>query len=106
MLRLVTTFVAAAVLAEAVIVAPDSPCTTSCGNVLDATSTDDLVCSQDEYALQGNLFQKCVECELHSDYVGGGETDQQWMLCMWPPRDALFLSRQTMAHMVILTNVW
>jgi hypothetical protein len=85
MQRLLTLSVAAAVLpaAEAVVVTPGSPCESNCGNVLGATAPDDLVCSQDAYAVgTGEVFQSCVECEMMSGYYHDGERDSQWALCM------------------------
>lgn len=82
-MRLLTSFIAVAGLAEAILVTPGSPCSTSCGNVLDTTSSTDIVCKQDDYASEGLLFKECVECELHSDHVSGNQTDSQWMLCMF-----------------------
>ena len=73
----------------AILVAPDSPCASKCGNVLDQTSTDDLVCEEDQYnSGAGVVFKNCLECQLRSSYVtesdkfkNGKETDLQWMLC-------------------------
>jgi hypothetical protein len=79
-MRLVTSLIAAAGLAEAVIVSPGSPCSSSCGNVLEATRTDDIVCNQGDYATDGLLFQECVSCEVLSDYVSDGQSDTQWAL--------------------------
>ncbi|KAH6611146.1 centromere microtubule binding cbf5 [Trichoderma cornu-damae] len=77
MLRLLTNFAAAgAVLpaAEAILVAPNSPCSTNCGNVLDSTSTGDIVCAPGQYAGgygngAGAVFKGCIECELGSGYT-------------------------------------
>lgn len=71
---------AAAGLAEAVIVSPGSPCSSKCGNVPDSTAPDDIVCSQDAYAVEGQLFQECVQCEVLSDHVSSGQSDTQWAL--------------------------
>ncbi|GJN85947.1 centromere/microtubule-binding protein cbf5 [Purpureocillium lilacinum] len=72
MLRLVTTFSAAAIAlpaAQAILVTPGSPCSTNCGNVLDSTSTDDIVCSEKSYvSATGQLFQGCVQCEMQSSF--------------------------------------
>ncbi|KAK1243682.1 hypothetical protein MKX08_001820 [Trichoderma sp. CBMAI-0020] len=80
MLRLLTSFAAVgAVLpaAEAIIVAPNSPCSVNCGNVLDATTPADVVCRPDEYTGgydngAGTVFQGCVQCELNSGYATDG----------------------------------
>ncbi|KPM41311.1 hypothetical protein AK830_g5239 [Neonectria ditissima] len=84
-MRIVTNFAAAVAVAvpaaNAILVAPSSPCSSDCGNVLDATTPDDIVCSQDSYTSgAGQVFEGCVECEISSDYSHDGETDQQWML--------------------------
>lgn len=91
MLRLLTSFAAAgAVLpaAEAILVAPDSPCSTNCGNVLDSTAPDDLVCTPGQYTggynnNAGTVFQGCVQCELESGYVTKNNySDNEAALCM------------------------
>ncbi|KAJ4249483.1 hypothetical protein NW762_012340 [Fusarium torreyae] len=66
----------------AILVADKSPCGTLCGNVLDATTTDDIVCKEDDYKSgAGIVYQQCVACELSSDYhTKDNETDQQWLL--------------------------
>ncbi|KAF4469870.1 hypothetical protein FALBO_3218 [Fusarium albosuccineum] len=68
--------------AAAILVADDSPCGTLCGNVLDSTTTDDIVCQEDGYTSgAGIVYQQCVACELSSDYhTEKNETDQQWLL--------------------------
>ncbi|RYO96063.1 hypothetical protein DL764_007542 [Monosporascus ibericus] len=47
---------------SAILVAEDSPCSTSCGNALSSTPLDDLVCSEADYAetSQGTVFRNCV----------------------------------------------
>ncbi|ETS00025.1 hypothetical protein M419DRAFT_101778 [Trichoderma reesei RUT C-30] len=80
MLRLLTSFAAAGAIlpaAEAILVAPDSPCSTNCGNVLDSTSAGDLVCTPGQYTGgyangAGTVFQGCVQCELNSGYATKG----------------------------------
>jgi len=52
---------------SAVLVAPLSSCDQYCGNNLDATTVDDLVCTESSYA--GSVFAGCVDCELHSKWV-------------------------------------
>ncbi|KAF7549844.1 hypothetical protein G7Z17_g6103 [Cylindrodendrum hubeiense] len=52
-MRIITNFAAAglaAPLANAILVAPSSPCSTDCGNVLSSTTSDDIVCSQNSYS--------------------------------------------------------
>lgn len=93
-LPLLTTLLATPALA--ILVTPGSPCASKCGNVLDRTSADDLVCDEDAYGSgAGAVFKSCVECELGSSYVAesdefsnGKESDLQWVLCEF----ALFLS--------------
>lgn len=70
--------------ATGILVAEHSPCGTLCGNVLDATTTDDVVCHEDAYTSgAGVVYQQCVACQLSSDYqTPDNDTDQQWLLCM------------------------
>jgi len=64
------------------LVTEGSPCSTSCGNVLTSTESEDIVCDQSLYdETDGELFKTCVECELTSDYAADGQSDAQWMLC-------------------------
>ncbi|OIW29761.1 hypothetical protein CONLIGDRAFT_344063 [Coniochaeta ligniaria NRRL 30616] len=66
---------------SAILVARGSPCEKNCGNVLDATHGDDLVCDESQYASSsaGAVFQGCTRCELGSNYTADGQTDLQWM---------------------------
>lgn len=75
----------------AILVADNSPCGTLCGNVLDATTADDIVCQEDDYKSgAGIVYQQCVACELSSDYhTKKNETDLQWLLCK-PAHSLLF----------------
>lgn len=72
---------------SAILVAQDSPCAVQCGNVLDSTSPEDLVCDAIDYSMayQGTVFKNCIECESTSDYtISGGKpatSDLQAMLC-------------------------
>ncbi|KAF2970327.1 hypothetical protein GQX73_g3216 [Xylaria multiplex] len=71
--------------AHAIFVARDSPCSSNCGNVLDATVADQIVCEDANYATTtGKVFQSCVTCESTSPYttINGDETqsDLQAML--------------------------
>ncbi|ORY71509.1 uncharacterized protein BCR38DRAFT_382160 [Pseudomassariella vexata] len=53
----------------ALLVATGSPCGTKCGNVLDSTSTDDLVCRDSDYSqTAGVVWSNCLNCELSSPY--------------------------------------
>ncbi|RDA93428.1 hypothetical protein CP533_2617 [Ophiocordyceps camponoti-saundersi (nom. inval.)] len=76
------TFLLLATASRAVLVAPGSPCSTGCGNVLESTSADDVVCDTGAYTSSavGQLFQGCVECEMGSGYGRGDETDVKSML--------------------------
>lgn len=70
-------------VAQALIIAPGSPCGPVCGNVLDNTSTKDIVCKQDEYDVtdQGQMYEECLSCLEHSVYADDDNvTDTQWML--------------------------
>lgn len=58
-LRLAATLAVAAPAARALLVAPGSPCSASCGNVLDSTSPADVDCASSGAASQ--IFQGCVE---------------------------------------------
>jgi hypothetical protein len=89
MLRLITNFavVGSAIVpaVKAIGVAPGSPCSTGCGNVLTSTSDTDLVCGQGSYTTNptGQLFQSCLQCEQGSGYAASNNvSDTQWMLCM------------------------
>ncbi|KAI1171939.1 hypothetical protein F4777DRAFT_582400 [Nemania sp. FL0916] len=56
--------------ARAVLVAPNSPCQTNCGNVLTSTTDDQIVCHDADYGTTaGKVFQSCVACESTSAYV-------------------------------------
>ncbi|KAK0376612.1 hypothetical protein CLIM01_06028 [Colletotrichum limetticola] len=67
---------------SAIHVANGSPCQTLCGNVLDATTKNDVVCDEHSYSSSaGSVYQQCVSCELSSDYATStNETDTQWAL--------------------------
>jgi len=80
-LKLLTTFATVAGVANAVLSNPGSPCGTSCGNVLERTSTDDIVCKQDEIeSTAGELFSTCLDCQLQSDYSSHDGTDTDYAL--------------------------
>ncbi|TAQ86779.1 hypothetical protein B7494_g4906 [Chlorociboria aeruginascens] len=61
-----------------------SPCAAQCGNVLQSTSGDDIVCPDTAYAsaAAGTVFQTCISCQLSSTYVDPDtqESDLQWAL--------------------------
>ncbi|ROT39207.1 hypothetical protein SODALDRAFT_332630 [Sodiomyces alkalinus F11] len=66
----------------AILVANGSPCQGLCGNVLDSTTPDDIVCKEEDYAssAEGVVFQQCTTCQLRSGYTTGIEHDTQWLL--------------------------
>lgn len=70
--------------AQAVLVTPDSPCSTKCGNVLDATSQADVACEDGGFAAgDSQIFKGCVQCEANSRFVGNdNQTDVAASLCM------------------------
>lgn len=69
-------------VADAILVTDGSPCEIQCGNELEHTTKDDIVCKQDEYgSAAGGTFQRCTRCELESNYTANGQSDLQWMLC-------------------------
>ncbi|KJZ74221.1 hypothetical protein HIM_06452 [Hirsutella minnesotensis 3608] len=81
MLRLTTAIAAALPVAQAILASPDSPCSTTCGNVLDSTSPADLVCDRGGFSgTTGQLFQGCLECEMHSGFHDGNRSDVKSML--------------------------
>ncbi|KAI1487284.1 hypothetical protein F5X96DRAFT_650667 [Biscogniauxia mediterranea] len=88
MRSLLATFVlgAFAPYAAAVIVADGSPCEIQCGNVLDSTTPDMIVCDEYDYSVTsaGKVFDACVTCESTSPYetTEGGKnvTDLQYLL--------------------------
>ncbi|KAI8633273.1 hypothetical protein F5Y19DRAFT_295047 [Xylariaceae sp. FL1651] len=56
--------------AQAVFVANKSPCEVNCGNVLQATTTDQIVCDDGAYGTtSGKVYQSCVTCESTSSYT-------------------------------------
>ncbi|KAK7706219.1 hypothetical protein SLS64_007557 [Diaporthe eres] len=75
--------VALANSAAAILVTPDSPCDTQCGNVLSATTGSDIECDQNNYGnAAGTVFRNCMNCELSSKYYSTelNQSDQEWML--------------------------
>ncbi|KAK1655528.1 hypothetical protein BDP81DRAFT_388453 [Colletotrichum phormii] len=68
---------------SAIHVADGSPCETLCGNVLDSTTKNDVVCDEHSYSSSaaGSVYQQCISCELSSDFATStNETDTQWAL--------------------------
>lgn len=82
-LTLITTGLSLIGPAAAILVADNSPCGTVCGNVLDATTNDDVVCQEGDYTSgAGIVFQQCLTCEQSSDYTTkNNQTDQEYYLC-------------------------
>lgn len=91
-------FVAGAALSgrsAAILVTSGSTCDQQCGNVLDATTPSDIVCSEDDYGSSaGVVFKNCMNCELTSTFytTNPNSSDQQWLLynsryalsvCLW-----------------------
>lgn len=81
--------------ARAVLVAQHSPCETSCGNVLDSTTADQIVCDDADYGTTaGKVLQSCVTCESTSSYTvtdqSQPESDLQAMLCMFLKEPLIF----------------
>ncbi|KAG6006241.1 hypothetical protein E4U21_007204 [Claviceps maximensis] len=80
--------------AKAILCPSGSQCAANCGNVLAATSPDDLVCDDRAFKSDpvGQLFAGCVGCQRSSTYHSGNESDIQTMLynlryalsyCVW-----------------------
>ncbi|CAN8095333.1 unnamed protein product [Discula destructiva] len=81
--------------AAAILVTSSSSCNQQCGNVLDATTPDDIVCDQDSYGnAAGTVFKNCLNCEISSTAyeTNPNQSDQHWMLynsryalseCLW-----------------------
>lgn len=61
---------------------PNSPCAVSCGNVLDATSQDEISCTDSGFGSgDAQLFQGCVKCEMTSRYTNRNTSDVHATLC-------------------------
>lgn len=79
----------------AILVTSGSSCSSSCGNVLDATTRNDLVCTESDLSSSSaTVLKSCLNCELTSTYysTNPNQTDQQWLLynsrytlseCLW-----------------------
>ncbi|KAK4154575.1 hypothetical protein C8A00DRAFT_32608 [Chaetomidium leptoderma] len=74
--------VVSAPLAASLFVAPNSPCSKYCGNVLASTAADEMVCDAGALALTspGHVWEECIGCLLTSTYVSGAQTDLQALL--------------------------
>lgn len=78
---------------SAIHVTEGSPCERLCGNVLDATTEEDVVCLEEEYAstAEGVVFQQCTSCQLTSDFgTRRDDNDLHWLLCEWQTRSKHF----------------
>ncbi|KHN95767.1 uncharacterized protein MAM_06379 [Metarhizium album ARSEF 1941] len=69
-------------LVQSILVPSGSPCAANCGNILDKTSPEDLVCKQGSFSTDptGQQFAGCVDCERSSAYHSGNDSDIQSML--------------------------
>jgi hypothetical protein len=83
---------------SAVLVAPDSDCAISCGNVLDATTNPDIACGDKSFGSgAGQTFKTCVQCELESTFVDQtGLSDLTAVICMFPYTHLLLLCTMLM----------
>lgn len=72
--------------AVAVLVTPNSQCSTSCGNVLTSTAPSDVGCNDDDFTHDdAQIFAGCVKCEMGSRFVNGDHSDVKSSLCMLSP---------------------
>ncbi|KAK4127949.1 hypothetical protein N657DRAFT_565381 [Parathielavia appendiculata] len=80
--RLSITAAVSASLAASLYVAPSSPCSKFCGNVLSSTAADEIPC--DAGTLTGTstglVWEQCIDCLLTSNHVSGDKTDLQALL--------------------------
>ncbi|KAI0150185.1 hypothetical protein GGR57DRAFT_473085 [Xylariaceae sp. FL1272] len=74
------------------LVATNSPCEKSCGNVLDGLSADQVVCDDAAYSssFSGQVFKSCVTCETTSTYLAtdGNQTQSDLGSMLWNMRYA------------------
>ena len=82
--RLAIAAAVSAPLAAALFVAPDSPCSKYCGNVLSSTATDEMPCNHGSLTSTsaGVVWEQCINCLVTSPYVSGSKSDLQALLCM------------------------
>lgn len=89
MLRLLTGLAIASTAlpaADAVLVTPNSQCSTSCGNVLSSTAPSDIGCYDDDFTHDdAQIFAGCVKCEMGSRFVNGDHSDVKSSLCTLNP---------------------
>lgn len=71
--------------ATSLLVAPNSPCSKHCGNVLSATTADDMECfdNPSDYptTAAGNVLQNCLTCQASSPFTSAGQSDLEWLIC-------------------------
>ncbi|KAL2130890.1 hypothetical protein VTI74DRAFT_5820 [Chaetomium olivicolor] len=81
--RLSIITVASAPLATSMLVAPDSPCSKFCGNILSTTPLDEVPCDAGTLTgtSKGLVWEQCIDCLLTSTYVSpNNQTDVQALL--------------------------
>ncbi|EHA47248.1 hypothetical protein MGG_04206 [Pyricularia oryzae 70-15] len=70
--------------ATSLLVAPNSPCSKHCGNVLSATTADDMECfdNPSDYptTAAGNVLQNCLTCQASSPFTSAGQSDLEWLI--------------------------
>ncbi|KAI2606537.1 hypothetical protein GGR54DRAFT_436939 [Hypoxylon sp. NC1633] len=66
----------------ALLVGDNSPCMTNCGNVIDSTTNDMIVCDEAAYSStsNGQVYKACVGCESTSSYSHQSSSDLNSML--------------------------
>ncbi|OBT78780.1 hypothetical protein VF21_02506 [Pseudogymnoascus sp. 05NY08] len=73
---------------------PTSPCASLCGDVTSTTGSEILCAEADLNTAKGQLFSKCISCQMTSTAIDQktGDTDLKWVLynlryamssCMW-----------------------
>ncbi|KAK4242479.1 centromere/microtubule binding protein cbf5-like protein [Achaetomium macrosporum] len=74
--------VASAPLAASLLVAPDSPCSKFCGNILSSTQGDEMACDTGTLTKtsKGVVWEQCIGCLLTSTHVSGNRSDMQALL--------------------------
>jgi hypothetical protein len=84
--RLLVAAAVSAPLVASLYVAPNSPCSKFCGNVLSSTAADEMACDAGTLTKTstGVVWEQCIECLLTSTYVSGDKSDLQALLCMSP----------------------
>ncbi|CCC11282.1 hypothetical protein SMACR_03985 [Sordaria macrospora] len=93
-LFIVTAAAALAPLTTALFITAGSPCAKYCGNSLQGTAADEVVCTSDQYDMTntGVVYKECMQCQMTSEYSQGSETDVKSFLynlrynlayCLW-----------------------